>query len=1021
MGIFTKNLLSSCSVFCKIFFIILFTCQFNSSIAMNNETDRLALLDLKAKFHDPLGVMNSWNDAVHICQWYGVTCGRRNQRVAALQLQSCELGGSISPFIGNLSFLVDLELYNNSLVGEIPFEISRLHRLQYLLLHNNSIEGQIPSNISSCSNLIQLRVPNNKLVGRIPIELGYMPNLQFLSLDNNHLSGSIPASLGNLSSLSKLSITDIGLVGSIPDSLGKVKTLTVLSLFNNLLSGTVPSSIFNLSKLVGLDLGFNNFQGNLPSDIGITLPNLRIFYAGNNGFTGSIPASISNSSNLEQLQLDDIGLTGKVPSLQNLQNLFRLSIGGNFLGSGRADDLGFISTLTNATSLETFSIGDNRFGGMFPKVFCNFSTTLRLLKMGYNTFTGHIPPCLGDLVNLLVFSVRFNKLSGNITPQLGKLQKLGSLFLNHNHFSGNIPSSLGNITQLTLLDLSENKLQGCIPLALGNCQNLLQFSLYRNDLNGSIPPQLLSLPLSAYNIILSSNHLTGALPAEVGSLKNLVKLEISDNMLTGEIPSSLGECFGLQDLFMEGNLFQGAIPLSLSSLKGLQQLDLSNNNLSGGIPVFLASFPLQKLNLSYNNLEGEVPVNGSFSNSSVVSLLGNRKLCGGISELKLPECNFKRDRQRKSKHRQKLVIAVLFESLGAIMLVSFLLALIYIVRYKKKTKLPTPLGTFSENYPNLSYQTLLKATNGFSLDNLIGRGTFGAVYKGILDDLEPSVVAIKIFNLEQHGASKSFMAECGVLRTIRHRNLVKVITACSSVDYQGNDFKALVYEYMVSGSLEDWLHPVANDVVEDTDTAPRLSLRQKLDIVVDVASALEYLHHHCGAPIIHCDLKPSNVLLDEELVAHIGDFGLAKFLSENIGSSNANPSSSLGVRGTVGYAPPEYGLGNEPSTNGDVYSFGILLLEMFTGRRPTNDIFSEGISLHQYVKEALPERVIEILDHALVKDVDSEKTDSSLALEILTSVLGIALCCSTEVPQERLGMIDVTAKLSSIRNKLLGS
>lgn len=189
---------------------------------------------------------------------------------------------------------------------------------------------------------------------------------------------------------------------------------------------------------------------------------------------------------------------------------------------------------------------------------------------------------------------------------------------------------------------------------------------------------------------------------------------------------------------------------------------------------------------------------------------------------------------------------------------------VYAFCCRKRSKELITSGDSEISLTNLSYKCLLKATNGFSSENLLGSGTFGIVYHGTLDD-DGKVVAIKVFKLEHHGATKSFIAECEVLRNIRHRNLVQVITACSSLDYQGNDFKALVYEYMVNGRLEDWLHPEIN-TFNGTNYAPRnLNLRQRLDI----ALALEYLHHNCGAPVVHCDLKPSNVLLDDEMVAQI--------------------------------------------------------------------------------------------------------------------------------------------------------
>ena len=237
---------------------------------------------------------------------------------------------------------------------------------------------------------------------------------------------------------------------------------------------------------------------------------------------------------------------------------------------------------------------------------------------------------------------------------------------------------------------------------------------------------------------------------------------------------------------MQGNSFQGSIPSSFRPLQGLIGLDLSWNNLSGQIPEFFKGFDsLQSLNLSYNNFVGEVPIKGVFKNASATSIVGNSQLSGGIPEFQLPRCIFKEPK----KGSLSLAVKIIISTVSGILGIGFVLAFLIFYRLNKKRR--EPISSSSEkSLLKVSYQSLLWATDGFSSSNLIGVGSFGSVYRGILVH-DGTVIAVKVLNLLRKGASKSFIAECEALRNIRHRNLVKVLTAYSGADYQGNDVKSL--------------------------------------------------------------------------------------------------------------------------------------------------------------------------------------------------------------------------------------
>ena len=224
-----------------------------------------------------------------------------------------------------------------------------------------------------------------------------------------------------------------------------------------------------------------------------------------------------------------------------------------------------------------------------------------------------------------------------------------------------------------------------------------------------------------------------------------------------------------------------------------------------------------------------------------------------------------------SKQRHSIVQKVVIP-LSSILLVAIVITALVVWRGKQKRNMLS-LPSFGSKFPKVSYHDLAQATCGFSSSNLIVKGTYSSVYKGKLFQGR-TMVAVKVFCLETRGAQKSFIAECNALRKVRHRNLVPIVTACSSIDSNGNDFKALVYEFMAQGDLHELLYSTQCD--GNTSTRSHITMAQRLSIAVDVADALEYLHHGNQGTIVHCDLKPSNILLDDNMTAHVGDFGLAR-------------------------------------------------------------------------------------------------------------------------------------------------
>ncbi|XP_027152030.1 probable LRR receptor-like serine/threonine-protein kinase At3g47570 [Coffea eugenioides] len=1072
----------------------------------NNTVDLNALLALKTTIFDPQRIIpTNWSNSNSVCNWIGITCNARHQRVAAINLSYMGIVGTIPPELGNLSFLVWLNVRNNSFHGHLPPELSRLHRLKYINLASNDFEGEFPSwlgclsavwyinfefnrfsgslsgrlsnltkleviglggnfftgnlseEFSALPKLRVLEIQYNQLVGPLPWALfnlsslqtigftnnslsGYLParicdhlpqlqglylswnyfegelpsgigecsNLQVLSLSYNRfrghipngvwnlttltqiylggtdLTGEIPKVIGNLYNLEILGIRSANMTGIVPQEVGNLSKLEVIQLSSNRLTGPITLKLFNISTLQFISLSENSFSGELPWTLGVSLPNLEELYLGGNKFTGAILTSISNASRLRVLDIGINHFTGAIPhSLGNLGLLEVLSVTNNdFFGDLRSNRLSFITSLANCKNLKSLRINGNPLNGFLPKSIGNLSSSLESFHAGSCGIKSEIPSSIGNLSNLVELFFENNSLTGLIPTTIKWFLKLQRIDLSGNQILGAIPSEFCNLVNLGELTLGQNMFSGMVPSCLGNVTTLRYVYLNSNNLSSVIPTSFWSLRY-ILELDMSGNYLTGSLPAEIGNLKALIYLNLSNNQYLGRIPSTIGALQDLQDLSLERNMLQGLIPDSMKNMLQLRHLDLSFNNLEGEIPNSLQELPdLQYFNVSYNRLRGPIPHGGPFANFTNLSFLSNEALCGAP---RLQPCASTFEHESRTK---RIVMIVLLTS-GSVILA--LVISIFLIRLKLRKKILAPTQNLlpTATFERVSFHELRQITNGFSESNLLGSGSFGSVYKGICEN--GMVWAIKVFDLQLEGAFKSFDRECEVLSCLRHRNLTRVITACSSLD-----FKALVLEYMPNGSLEKWLH--VNYHVP--------SIKQRLGIMIDVASGLEYLHYGYSMPIVHCDLKPSNILLDEDMVGHICDFGIAKLLGDG---ESVIQTKTLA---TFGYIAPEYGLEGLISTSTDVYSFGIILMETFTKRKPKDEMFTEELNLRRWIQECSPDSVIQVIDTDLLHPEDKTVQRK---IECISSILQLSLSCTTNAPEERINMKEVLGALQKVK------
>ncbi|GLJ09753.1 hypothetical protein SUGI_0115250 [Cryptomeria japonica] len=720
----------------------------------------------------------------------------------------------------------------------------------------------------------------------------------------------------------------------------------------------------------------NYLSGEIPTKLFSRTIHLTELYMGHNNFSGRIPVTLFNCSQLQFLNLGDNWLSGIVPQeIGKLRRLTRLNLWGNQFVSGSTTSLPFLTALTNCSFLTVIDCAHNHFTGLVPSSIGQLSTNLGILFLGYNRIEGEIPSLIGNLTNLTLLSLSGNLLTGEIPSGIGRLLKLERLSLAFNNLQGNIPVEIGQLKNLGLLYISYSNISGNIPNSLAQLQQIRELYLDANKLTGTIPSGL-----------------------ELSKMDKVQSIDISENQLTGYIPGTIGGCVALEYLNFSFNKLQGPIPDSLEELQDLKVLDFSSNNLSGRIPLTLEKLKaLQHLNLSINKLSGEVPKDGVFKRLNATSFTANLGLCGPW--VMLPPCSS--PKHKSFRHLKSVLIPI-----GTAVFVICCVVIFFLWRSYCKTP-STTLKPFEVGPQKISFEELLTATDGFNEANLLGVGSFGKVFRGVLKD--GTMVAIKVLNILDEYARKSFDRECNVLRRVRHRNLIKIITS-----YSDSDVKALIFPLVANGSLDKFLCPEGEE--SSQGQLCHLDLTQRLRIALDIAQGMEYLHHRCFVQVIHCDLKPSNVLLGVDMTAYLIDFGISKLCR---GNSMDSYTSTHNLKGSIGYIAPEYGVSGHVTTKGDVYSYGIMLLEMMTGTKPTSSIFVQGMNLHTWVSRCFPNAIEEVVDRKLLS-VDLNN-DENKVLNCLRQLICVSLLCSKESPAERPSMIDIVKMLHIIKDSFLGA
>ncbi|KAF7837052.1 receptor-like kinase TMK4 [Senna tora] len=788
------------------------------------------------------------------------------------------------------------------------------------------------------------------------------------------------------------------------DSSGRV---TSISLASKSLSGTLPSDLNSLSQLTSLSLQNNALSGALPSLANLSL--LQTVYLDQNNFTSIPPGCFKGLTSLQMLSLTDN---------INLQPWT------------------FPTDLIDSSNLGTLELGNANVVGSLPNIFDSFPS-LQSVRLSYNNLTGGLPATFGGsgIANLWLNN-QLNGLSGTIDV-LSSMEQLSQVWLHKNQFTGPIPD-LSKCKNLFDLQLRDNELTGVVPPSLMALSSLKNVSLDNNELQGPVPEfdtgvmatfdgiksfcRTTKGPCDARVTILLEIAASFGYPIKLADSwqgndpcvgwsfilctgGKITTVNMAKQNFQGTISPAFGNLTDLKNIYLNGNNLTGSIPVSLTTLPQLLVLDVSNNNLTGAIPKFSSTV---KLTTTGNLLLGKTPSSGSGGNGSSPA--------GGSDDI--TPVGSPSGKGNGTSLSPGWIAGIVIIALFFVAVVLFVSCKCYAKnRHQKFGRVNNPengkgdvkidvlnvsngyagvpselqsqssgdrsdLHVFEGGNATISIQVLRQVTNNFSEDNILGRGGFGVVYKGELHD--GTKIAVKRMESVAMGSKglNEFQAEIAVLSKVRHRHLVALLGYCIN----GNE-RLLVYEYMPQGTLTQHLFEW-----HENGCAP-LTWKQRVAIALDVARGVEYLHSLAQQSFIHRDLKPSNILLGDDMRAKVADFGLVK------NAPDGKYSVETRLAGTFGYLAPEYAATGRVTTKVDVYAFGVVLMELITGRRALDDtVPDERSHLVSWFRRVLinKENIPKAIDQTL--DPDEE------TMESIYKVAELAGHCTAREPYQRPDM-----------------